>query len=208
MLLAFLFLITLDLEYQNQRWIFEDNKKVKIMKGAVIKFKMEGDNVFTFGCPELENLSGRQIGEGMAIFYGDGWNNYEKYMANMQTGKIRKLSTADGTLLVDDREIDYEAIAKECENGIGNAEAKAIRYGGLGRWDDFEDGLCAISWTLYPDGQYFADEDGFGMKSNREEKVYAIIDTNLDIVEPFRPINDISTYLKELKMKKPFLLDR
>ncbi len=172
------------------------------MKGAVIKFKLEGDNVFAFGCPELENLSGRQIGEGMAILYGDGWNNYEVYIANMQTGKIRKLSTADGTLLVDDSEIDYEAIAKECENGIGNARAKAIRYGEIGRWDDFEDGLCAISWMLYPDGRYFGDEDGFGMESNREEKVYAIIDTNLDIVEPFRPINDISTYLKELKKKR------
>lgn len=55
---------------------------------------------------------------------------------------------------------------------------------------------------LYPDGMYFADEDGFGMESNNEETVYAIIDTNLNIVEPFRPIKNISTYLEEIRKNK------
>ena len=61
----------------------------------------------------------------------------------------------------------------------------------------FKDGLCAISWTLYPDGRYFADEDGFGMEDNDEEEVYAIMNTDLNIVEPFRPIKDVRAYLKE-----------
>ena len=55
---------------------------------------------------------------------------------------------------------------------------------------------------LYPDGRYFADSDGFGMEDNDEEEVYAIIDTNLVIVEPFRPIKDVANYLKELRNKK------
>ena len=55
---------------------------------------------------------------------------------------------------------------------------------------------------LYPDGRYFADSDGFGMEDNDEEDVFAIIDTNLDIVEPFRPVNDVANYLKELRNKK------
>jgi len=32
---------------------------------------------------------------------------------------------------------------------------------------------------LYPDGRYFADEDGYGMEDNEEENVYCIIDSNL-----------------------------
>ena len=59
--------------------------------------------------------------------------------------------------------------------------------------------MCAITWTLYPDGRYFADSDGFGMEDNDEEVVYAIIDTNLNIVEPFRPIDNIEVYLKKLR---------
>ena len=50
---------------------------------------------------------------------------------------------------------------------------------------------------IYPDGMYFADEDGFGMEANDEETVYAIIDTDLNIIEPFRPVNDIEGYLKK-----------
>ena len=59
--------------------------------------------------------------------------------------------------------------------------------------------ICAITWTLYPDGRYFADENGFGMEDNDEEVVYAIIDTDLNIIEPFRPIEDVAAYLKEIR---------
>ena len=164
-----------------------------------IKFKIRDGEVIIHGYPELENRKGVIVGDGIAFLFGEGWRNYELYIANTITGEIRKLSTTNGELLVDDNDIDYDAIAKECENGNGNAQAKAIRYAGLNRWDGFKDGLCAISWMLYPDGRYFADSDGFGMEDNDEEVVYAIIDTDLNIVEPFRPIDNIEAYLKKLR---------
>ena len=167
-----------------------------------VKFTIQGNDVKVSGYPELENRKGTIVGDGMAFFFGEGWRNYELYVANTLTGKIRKLSTTDGEMLVDDNDIDYDAIAKVCENGIGNAKAKVICYAGLNRWDGFKDGLCAISWTLYPDGRYFADEDGYGMEDNDEEEVYAIIDTDLKIVEPFRPIKDVSTYLEKIRKEK------
>ena len=167
-----------------------------------VKFTIQGNDVKVSGYPELENRKGTIVGDGIAFFFGEGWRNYELYVANTLTGKIRKLSTTDGEMLVDDNDIDYDAIAKVCENGIGNAKAKVICYAGLNRWDGFKDGLCAISWTLYPDGRYFADEDGYGMEDNDEEEVYAIIDTDLKIVEPFRPIKDVSTYLEKIRKEK------
>ena len=167
-----------------------------------IEFKIRDGEVVIHGYPELENRKGVIVGDGIAFFFGEGWRNYELYIANIVTGKIRKLSTANGNLLVDDSDIDYDAIAQESENGIGNAQSKVIRYAGLNRWDGFKDGLCAISWMLYPDGRYFADEDGFGMEDNDEEEVYAIIDTDLNIVEPFRPIKDVVAYLKEIRKNK------
>ena len=172
------------------------------METRSIDFIVSGNDVSVRGFLELENRVGRFVGDGMAFFFGEGWRNYELYVANTLTGKIRKLSTTDGELLVDDDDIDYDLIAKECENGIGNARAKAIRYAGINRWDGFKDGLCAISWMLYPDGRYFADSDGFGMEDNDEEEVYAIIDTDLNIVEPFRPIKDVATYLEEIRKNK------
>lgn len=172
------------------------------MEQKTIRFEQKDNGVFVYDYPELKDRKGILAGDGMAFFFGEGWRNYELHVANTLTGKIRKLSTTDGKLLVDDEDIDHDAIFKLCENGIGNARAKAIRYAGINRWDGFKDGLCAISWMLYPDGRYFADSDGFGMEDNNEEEVYAIIDTNLDIVEPFRPIKDVANYLKELRNKK------
>ena len=164
-----------------------------------IEFKIRDGEVVIHGYPELESRKGVIVGNGIAFFFGEGWRHYELYIANTITGKIRKLSTANGNLLVDDSEIDIKAIAKVCENGLHNAQSKAIRYAGVNRWDGYKNGMCAITWTLYPDGRYFADSDGFGMEDNDEEVVYAIIDTDLNIVEPFRPIDNIEAYLKKFR---------
>lgn len=102
-------------------------------------------------------------------------------------------------LLVEDSEIDMEVIKDTCEYGVYNAEAKVVRYADVHLYDGFKDGYGAISWMLYPDGMYFADSDGFGMEDNNDVIVYAIIDTNLDIIEPFRPIKSISRYLRDLR---------
>jgi len=171
------------------------------MNTGPIRFEIRDSEVRIYGYSQLEGRKGIIVGDGMAFFFGKGWRNHELYIANTSTGKIRKLATTDGRLLVDDEDIDYAAIANTCWNGIGNARAKSIRYAGINRWDGFKDGICAISWMLYPDGEYFADSDGFGMKENDEEEVYAIIDTDLNIVEPFRPIKDIANHLRELRTK-------
>ncbi len=55
---------------------------------------------------------------------------------------------------------------------------------------------------IYPDGEYFADSDGYGMQSNDEEVLCAVMDTNLDIVEPFRPIYDVKAYLSALRERR------
>ena len=167
-----------------------------------VKFKVAGKEVTASGYPELEGCTGTLDKDGMAFFFV---KNKGLYIANMINGKIRKFSS-NGNLLVDDCDIDFDAIAKVCTNGLHNARNKEIRYAGINRWDGFKDGLCAISWMLYPDGRYFADSDGFGMEDNDEEEVYAIIDTNLVIVEPFRPIEDVSAHLKELRKNKRKIL--
>lgn len=185
---------------QHDQISYHKTSKVKnMMEQETIRFEQRDNDVFVYGYPELKDRKGILAGDRMAFFFGEGWRNYELHVANTLTGKIRKLSTTDGELLVNDDDIDYDAIVKLCENGIGNARAKAIRYAGINRWDGFKDGLCAISWMLYPDGRYFADSDGFGMEDNDEEVVYAIIDTDLNIVEPFRPIDNIEAYLKKLR---------
>lgn len=166
-----------------------------------IRFEVKDDHVFVHGYAELENREGYPVGDGMVFFCGKREYHHELYIANAFTGKIRQLSTAGGTLLVDDDEIDFEAIDKKCKHGKHNARLKVIKYAGINRWGNFKKGICAISWMLYPEGIYFADSDGFGGEDSNEEKVYGIIDTNLQFIEPFRPINDIYMHLLKIREK-------
>ncbi|WP_294874047.1 MULTISPECIES: hypothetical protein [Prevotellaceae] len=130
------------------------------------------------------------IGENMAVLSGKG-RSYT--IINKETGKARQLVSEDGTLLVADNEIDFDATNKGCPDFNG---CKWVRYW-FGRYDNFRNGVCAICWTVYPDGRYFADEDGFGMEDNDEEKIYCIINKDLEIIVPFQPMNDVKEILRK-----------
>ena len=51
---------------------------------------------------------------------------------------------------------------------------------------------------LYPDGMYFADEDGFGMEDNDEVEIYCVIDKEFNVLRPFRPVSDVRALLSEV----------
>lgn len=129
------------------------------------------------------------IGENMAILNENGKSFT---ILNKETGKLRKIVSEEGRLLVDDSEIDFDAIEKGCPDFEGG---KYVEYY-FGIFREFKNGVCAICWTVYPDGRYFADEDGFGMEHNNEENAYCIINRNLEIIVPFQPMKDVATVLK------------
>lgn len=56
--------------------------------------------------------------------------------------------------------------------------------------NEFKDGVAYVSWTLQPDGRYYADEEGFGMEDDDEINFYAFIDTKANILIPFQPMDD------------------
>ena len=130
------------------------------------------------------------IGENMAVVNDEGKSFT---IINMETGKTRQFVSESGSLLVDDSDIDFNTIEKGCPNFNG---CKIVRYW-FGRYSDFQNGVCAICWTVYPDGRYFADEDGYGMEDNNEENVYCIINKDLEIIVPFQPMNDVGQMLKK-----------
>ena len=139
------------------------------------------------------------IGENMAVFSGEG-RSYT--IINKETDKTRQLVSEDGSLLVTDNEIDFDAIYKGCPDFNG---CKSVRYW-FGRYDNFRNGVCAICWTVYPDGRYFADEDGFGMEDNDEENAYCIINKDLEIIVPFQPMDDVKEMLKKYALEADFFI--
>jgi hypothetical protein len=79
-------------------------------------------------------------------------------------------------------DIDFEKVNK-LENSQ-NAHELKVHYGfGI---ETFMNGVAFVWWTLYPDGRYFEDEDGFGGEDCNETTVYAYIDTLGRVLIPFQ----------------------
>ena len=156
------------------------------MEERIYSFSYIGRDVICKGHPELEDLQGYDIGEGMALF---GKSRGPLYLVNTETKKIRQLLANGGRVVgFEDEDFDWEKIEKvEHRYDVDN---RIVDYAGMGRYDDYRNGICCFSWMLYPDGRYFADEDGYGMEDNEEENIYCIIDRNLRLLVPFQPMTD------------------
>lgn len=137
------------------------------------------------------------LGEGMEMLLS---TSRMRIIINKETGKWREFVDDYGYLLITDDEIDYDAMEKGCPHY--SRPDKKMSYGHLNRWSSFKEGICALTWTVYPDGRYFADEDGFGMEHNPEEEAYCIIDKDLNIIVPWQPFHDIDEALEEIRRKR------
>lgn len=159
-------------------------------------FEIEGKNVLSVGFPELDALHvyGYMIGEGMAMF---GQSRGPLFIVNTETNKIKKLVDENSKVVGFTKEdIDYSSL-KGLEH-TGGAYVMKVDYAGMGRYLDFRNGICALYWMLYPDGMYFADEDGFGMEDNDEVEIYCVIDKDFNVLRPFRPVEDVQELLVEV----------
>ena len=108
--------------------------------------------------------------------------NGNKYFANLRTQKAYLILDKDKWIhTFTAKDIDFSSL-----EGVENTEYASIM---MARYffgiDPFEKGVAQVSWTLYPDGEYFADEDGFGVEPNAEVNVYAYIDENCRVLVPF-----------------------
>ena len=126
-------------------------------------------------------------GEGMM----QGWEKGSGriFLVNKKTKEAWELITANGNFSF------WDASAVEIASAIDlpyksqrNAvELHAPYHFGI---NEFEDGVAYVSWTLQPDGCYYADEDGFGMEDDDEINFYAFIDTQANILIPFQSMDD------------------
>lgn len=130
----------------------------------------------------------RDMGCGMLRFSNRSYGNKQIFIVNPAIKKVYPISEPDGKLVAfthDD--IDWDNVNQLEHNG--DAKRLVANYGGLSI-GDYQDGLAYVSWMLYPDGRYFADEDGFGMEDNDEVNIAAYIDTQCRVVVKFQDMED------------------
>lgn len=158
----------------------------------------QDETVETINFPMLEEYGkGYHIGEGIAEFRKG--NAY--VLVNMKTGKLLKISDSKRNLLVEDRAIDFESIHDRLEHGY-NADSKQVGFW-LERVTAMKDGFCAMAWTIYPEGRWFEDEDGYGAEPNENAEIaYCIISSSPAIVIPFQPMDNVDAVLEILTEQK------
>ena len=108
--------------------------------------------------------------------------NPEIIFTSDRTGRQRAITDKKG------RFVGFPGIVKEKEWTSHLTEEgcldPVIRY----RTDfvKFDDHSYMILWEVQPDGRYWADEDGFGMTSDEEICLYALLDLDGNYIGPFR----------------------
>ena len=130
----------------------------------------------------------RDMGYGMLRFSNRSYGNKQIFIVNPTIKKVYPISEPNGKLVgftLDD--IDWDSVNQMEHNH--DAKRLIADYGGLSI-GDYQDGIAYVSWMLYPDGRYFADEDGFGMEDNDEVNISAYIDTQCRVVVKFQDMED------------------
>jgi len=146
----------------------------------------------------------RDMGYGMLLFSNRSYGNKQIFIVNPAIKKVYPISEPNGKLVgftLDD--IDWDCV-NQLEHNY-DAKRLVADYGGLSI-SDYQDGIAYVSWMLYPDGRYFADEDGFGMEDNDEVNISAYIDTQCRVVVKFQDMEDSEKrkQLREEALKRLF----
>ncbi len=124
-------------------------------------------------------------GEGMELVE-EVINGYwrERFLINHDKKEAFELMNRKLTLtFLKKEDVDWEDV-KKLEN-THNAYTFSAYYQRFAV-ASFRNGVALVEWTLYPDGRYFMDDDGYGMEDNDKSVLYGYIDTKARVVVPFQ----------------------
>lgn len=85
-------------------------------------------------------------------------------------------------------DIDWDSLKNLDEEALHQARNLSAYYPSF--IHNYENGVAEVSWQLIPDGRYWMDEDGYGVTSDVETPVYAMVDKNLNVLVKFRFIGN------------------
>lgn len=121
-------------------------------------------------------------GEGMCIGLSKNPLNHEYFLYNLDSQEKFILLDQKGVAVFAKAE-DFSMTDPILADYKDSIISLTPRYGFC--VDGFHQGKASVTWTLQPDGRYWADEDGFGGTDDEEVNMVAYIDTQGKVVKPF-----------------------
>ena len=118
--------------------------------------------------------------EGMLFL--ESRTGYQRLLVDKEHEDIVELVDKDGYMVAfTPKDVSKSVIDRDVETG--NASSLLARYRFFVH--EFKEDKAVVEWTICPDGQYFADEDGFGAEDCDELTATAVIDRKGQVLIPF-----------------------
>lgn len=129
------------------------------------------------------------VSRGEGMMQGREKDSGRVFLINTNTQEAWELLKSDGHFsLWDKSSVEIAATFALPDEARRNAvELRSPFYFGI---NEYKNGVASVSWTLQPDGRYYADEDGFGMEDDEEIDFTSFIDQSANILIPFQQMDD------------------
>lgn len=127
----------------------------------------------------------KNVGEDMEIVEEVILNYWrERFLVNHRTKEAYELMNGGLRLtFLSEKDVDWKSVETLDNNRNAYEFSAYYQRFAVGA---FRNGVARVEWTLYPDGRYFMDEDGYGMEDNDESVLYGFIDCQARVVVPFQ----------------------
>ena len=116
------------------------------------------------------------LGEGMAVIEESMLEWYKpRYLLDHNTKRAYKfIDDSQHLLTITEDDVDWESLKGLPEKAISCARELSLEFPSFISY--FKKGVAQVRWQLVPDGQYYMDEDGYGMTADNEINIYGFID--------------------------------
>lgn len=158
-----------------------EDKRTDAGNASKVLFETLGSSVY-----ERYPYERRELGEGMAVISLVMCGYWKpRYLVDERNGTAVEFMNGDTVLqTISADDIDWESL----KNVPGHALERARN---LDAWfptfiGSFKNGVAVVSWQINPDGQYYMDDDGFGMTDDEEICLNGTIDRRGRAVGKFR----------------------
>lgn len=120
------------------------------------------------------------LGEDMQFLESKG--SKQRLLIDWRTKQVVELTDFEGTMVA----FTEQDVCQSVRDRDVNTD-NAVRLRALYRFwvYEFQSGRARVSWTVCPDGRFFADEDGFGGEDYNELTVQAVINRKGKVLIPF-----------------------
>lgn len=112
-----------------------------------------------------------------------GWWKQRWVMNHNKKTAFEFIDQNENLVAITDNDIDWDSLNGLEQEYIDRAHRHYAGFPTIIR--GFNNGVANVEWQLNPDGQYFMDEDGFGMTDDVEIALWGKIDCNGHIIEKF-----------------------